>query len=76
MWCYLFICFRDIKNTAREFPGSPVVRTLFFHGGGTQVAQVWSLVGELISRKLHGVAKKKYKQNKQTNKQKPLLYVK
>ena len=51
----------------REFPGSPVVRTLhfYYHGPGVQ-----SLVGDLRSRKPCGVApsKKKKNQTKKTPK--------
>ena len=49
------------------FPGSPVVRTWHF----TAMAWVQSLVGELRSRKPHGVAKKKKK--KKVNEIKLLL---
>ena len=41
-----------------DFPGSPVVRTLHFHTG----AWVQSLIGELRSHKLFGVAKPTNKQ--------------
>ena len=43
----------------REFPVGLVVRILVF----TAMAQVQSLVGELRSRKLQGVAKKKKKRS-------------
>ena len=42
----------------REFPGSPVVRTQRFHCW----VRVQSLVGELRSHKLCGMAKKEKKQ--------------
>ena len=43
-----------------KFPSSPVVRTL---AHSLPKVQVQSLVGKLISHKLHGVAKKRKKKN-------------
>ena len=45
----------------REFPGSPIVKTLHFHW-------LQSLVGELRSHKLHSVVKKKKKKKTQPKK--------
>ena len=53
---------KNFKLWAREFPGSPVVRTQCFHCR----AWVQSLVRELRSRKLHGTAKKKKAQKTKT----------
>ena len=41
----------------KEFPGSPVVKTPYFHCQGAQIS---SLVRELRSHMLQGVAKSKY----------------
>ena len=43
------------KNTGRDFPGGPMVRTLHFY---CRRAQVWSLIEDLRSHQLHGTAKK------------------
>ena len=48
-----------IKTLKREFPGSPVVRTLALNAEGPGS----SLVRELRSHKLHGAAKRKKKRN-------------
>ena len=44
------------EKRERDFPGSPVVKTLSFYCRGHRF---WSLIGELRSCMPHGTAKKK-----------------
>ena len=59
-------------NNFRDFPGSPVVKTAL----SMQEAWVWSLVRDLRSHKLCGVAKKQTKKIKVRNVKYHAIYVK